>query len=535
MKRAARWIGIVIVVLLLAIVALPFVVDANQFRPMLESELSKALGREVKIGDLKLDVWSGGVTAGDLSVADDPAYSGTPFLHAQSLTLGVDLWPLIFSHQLHVTQLTLVQPQMDLLQSAAGGWNFSSLGGRSAPKAHPSGTAANSGAGLNLSVKRVKIASGRLTFAQQNSKAKVRELEDVNVELTDFSANSASPFRLSAKLGGGGNIQLNGTAGPIDAADAAQTPAKVKLSLSGFDLAAAGVENSTGLAGLVSIDGSAAADGKTLFVNGRLKADRLKLARNGSPAQEPVAFDFAVEHDMRKRAGVLRRGEIHIGSAPASLTGTYVAQGESTAVNMNLAGPEMSVPQLAAMLPVFGVVLPAGSSFQGGTANAKLSFGGPVEALVIDGSLGLRNTRLTGFDLGSKMSGIEKLAGIKTGPDTEIQTFEATLHMAPDGSTFQDIKFVAPALGDLSGGGSVSPSQALDFKMRATLHTGGSALAMIGAKSGTGVPFIIEGTACSPIFRPDVRVFAADRVQSLEKNPLGKAAGGVLGKLGRKK
>jgi AsmA protein len=237
-----------------------------------------------------------------------------------------------------------------------------------------------------------------------------------------------------------------------------------------------------------------------------------------------VEFDFTLEHDLRRNSGVLRSGEIHIGSAPASLTGTYAPRADSTAVNTNFSGPAMGVPQLAAMLPAFGVVLPAGCSFQGGTASAKLSFTGPVEALVVDGSLGLNNTRLTGFDLGAKMSTVEKLAGIKTGPDTEIQTFAATVHMAPDGSRVEDIKFVAPALGELSGGGTVSPSQALDFKMRATLHTGGAALAMIGAKSGTGVPFLIEGTASNPVFRPDMKTLVSGKVQSLS------LLGGALGK-----
>jgi len=533
MKRTARWIGIVVVLLLLAVIALPFLIDANRFRPMLESELSKALARDVKVGDLKLAILPGGVTADDLSIADDPAYSPTPFLHTKSLTLGVEVWPLIVSRQLHVTQLTLDQPQIDLLQSAAGDWNFSSLGGKSAAPAQHTGTP---GAGLDLSVKLVKISNGRFTFAQQNSNAKARVLENVNVEVDGFSTASVFPFTLSAKLAGGGDIQLKGMAGPINATDAAQTPAKVRLKLSGFDLAAAGVENSTGLAGLLSIDGMAASNGRTLFLSGNLMAEKLKLAKNGTPAHEPVEFAFALEHDMRKRSGVLRRGEIHIGNAPASLTGTYVAQGKSVAVNMNLSGPEMPVPQLAAMLPAFGVVLPAGSSFQGGTADAKLSFAGPVEALVINGSLGINNTNLTGFDLGSKMSTIERLAGIKTGPDTEVQTFAATVHMAPDGSTVQDIKFVAPALGELNGGGTVSPSQALDFKMRATLHTGGAAPAMLGAKSDTGVPFLIEGTASNPVFRPDMRALVSGRVQSLEKNELGKAAGSLLGGvLGKKK
>jgi len=97
----------------------------------------------------------------------------------------------------------------------------------------------------------------------------------------------------------------------------------------------------------------------------------------------------------------------------------------------------------------------------------------------------------------------------------------------PDGSSVQDIKFIAPALVELSGGGTVSPSQALDFKMRAILHTGGVAIAMLGAKSDTGVPFTIEGTAANPVFRPDVRGLVSGR--------LGKAAGGLLGVLGKKK
>src|SRR5450755_432656 len=159
MARIARWLGILIVLLLLAAVALPFLVDANRFRPMLEAELSKALAREVKVGDLKLAFLSGGVTADELSVADDPAYSRTPFLHTRSLTLGVELWPLIVSRQLHITQLTFDQPQIDLLQSAAGDWNFSSLGSKAAAPVQHSTTA---GAGLDLSVKLVKIANGRL-------------------------------------------------------------------------------------------------------------------------------------------------------------------------------------------------------------------------------------------------------------------------------------------------------------------------------------------------------------------------------------
>ncbi len=533
MKRIASFIGIAVVVLLLAVVSLPFLIDANRFRPRLESELTKALGRDVKVGDLKLAILSGGVTADDLSIADDPAYSHAPFLHTKSMTLGVDLPTLVFSRKLHVQRLLIDQPQIALIQSASGDWNFSSLGGKSTASPRPSQP---SGEGLDLSVKLVKITGGRVTLGQLHSSARSPELDKVNIELLDFGAGSVSPFTLSASFGGGGDIQLSGNAGPINPGNAAQTPVKVRVKLSQFNLAAAGVGTSGGLAGLLSLDGVGSSNGSQLYLNGRLKAEQLKLAKNGSPAREPVQFDFALEHDMRRRVGMLRRGEIHIGSAPASLTGTYAQHGEALVLNMNLSGPQMPVPQLAAMLPALGIVLPTGSSLEGGTANAKLAFEGPAEFLVTSGSLGLRDTRLTGFDLGSKISTVERLAGIKTGPNTDIQVLSANVRLAPEGSTVQDIKLVAPAMGELSGNGTISPSHALAFKMHATLHTSGGVMDVLGQTGDTGVPFVVEGTASNPVFRPDVKGLATEEIKNFSKGNLGKTATDILGGLlGKKK
>jgi len=56
-KHALRWVAIVVAVLLVIAVALPFLIDANQFRPRLEATLTQALAREVKLGDLKLSIF----------------------------------------------------------------------------------------------------------------------------------------------------------------------------------------------------------------------------------------------------------------------------------------------------------------------------------------------------------------------------------------------------------------------------------------------------------------------------------------------
>jgi AsmA protein len=123
---------------------------------------------------------------------------------------------------------------------------------------------------------------------------------------------------------------------------------------------------------------------------------------------------------------------------------------------------------------------------------------------------------------------VEKLAGIKAGPDTEIQVLSANLRSAPEGTSAQDMKLVVAAIGELSGAGTVSPANALDFKMTAIVHTSGI-MAVVG---NTSIPFTVEGTSAEPVFRPDVKAV----VQEELKGVVGKAAGGLIkGLLGGKK
>src|SRR5690242_16332779 len=129
MSRTIKILGIVVGVIIVALIVIPLLIDVNVFRPRIESELSAALGREVKVGTLSLSIFSGSVAAENLSIADDPAFSKDPFIRAKSLKVGVDVMPLIFSKTLHVTALTIDEPQIAVIRSDAGIWNFSSIGG----------------------------------------------------------------------------------------------------------------------------------------------------------------------------------------------------------------------------------------------------------------------------------------------------------------------------------------------------------------------------------------------------------------------
>jgi|SRR5579871_384456 len=516
MKRMMKWVGILVAVLILAVVSVPFLINVDQFRPNLQAALSSALGRDVTLGNLQLKILSGEVMADDLSVAEDPAFGKPAFLRAKSLHVGVELWPFLMSRRLIVTDLNLDQPEITLVQAPSGDWNFSSLGGRA--KAVHTSAASSASLPLNLSVQLIKVSNGRLSLRRTVGHWKPLVLEQVNIELRDFSATSSFPFSLSGQVHGGGAIKLDGKAGPINSADSAMTPIHVNLNATQLDLAGSGMNDfAPDIAGLVSLNGSAESDGTTMRMNGKLKAEKLKLAKNGTPAARPVEVDFAVEHDVRKHLGTVHQGDVHLGAAVAHVTGTYAEKGESVILNMKLAGPDMPVQELEAMLPALGIVLPEGTSLQGGRAIANLAAEGPANQLVTTGSLALDNTRLVGFDLSKKMSSIEQMAGIKAGPDTEIQTLSANVRSSPGGMAAQDMKLVVPAIGELSGAGTVSPANDLDFKMTAIVHTSGL-LAVVGNKP---IPFTVGGTCSQPVFKPDIKAVVKEEVQGIEEGAKG--------------
>lgn len=539
--KALRWLGIVVALLLVIVLAIPFLINVNQFRPRLETALTHALGREVKLGDLKLSILSGSVEASDLDIADDAAYSKTPFVRAKSLKVGVELQPLIFSKKLNVTGIEIQDPEIALVQSDAGVWNFASLGTKTqanpppaaAPPSSPSDNSMQ-----DLTVKLVKITNGRLSV-KTAGEPQLKVLEKVKVEIKDFAAHAPFPLSFSADIQGGGDVKMDGKAGPVDTNDASETPFDVSIKLNKLDIAKTGfVRPSTGFEGLISIDGNVSSSAHILQLKGSIQAEHLKLAKAGKPATKTVGFDFVLNNDLRQRSGALTRGDVHIGKATAQLTGTYVIQNNNTVLHVRLAAPAMPVEELAAMLPALNIVLPLGSSLQGGTASANVTVNGETDKLVLDGSVAIQKTRLAHFDLGSKMNTVAKLTGIKLSPDTDFDNISASVHSDQAGMKVQKISVIAPAIGELLGDGTVSPTNALNFKMRANLRTG-AMLDIVSPSGKTSVPFLIQGTSAEPKFMPDVKGLiggiAEQQLKPYTNTDIGKQATGILDLFKKKK
>jgi AsmA protein len=532
MSRALRTILIVVGILVVLVLAAPFLIPVNQFRPAIEEEASEALGRKVQLGNLSLSLISGSLAAENLSIGDDPKFSSPPFLTAKSFNVGVELLPLILSRSLNVTGITIENPEVTLLRNTSGQWNYSSLSGSAAKAQTKSKSAGSTSPAPELTIKKLELKDGRLTVGSTSSR-KRNTYDHVSVTASNFSATSKFPVTVTAQLPDGGSLKLDGNVGPLDEADAALTPLDARLNVSSLNLASTGfLDPSLGLGGLLDLAATIASHNGEAETKGDAKLSKALLVAGGSPATVPVNVNFYTKYNLRKNAGVLDPSTLKIGNAAAHLSGTYQTPADETILNLKIEGENLPARDLEAFLPALGIHLPKGASLAAGTLSANLKVTGPTNKLVTNGTVGLFNAKIANFDLGSKMSTINMLTGIQTGQDLAIEKLTSNLRMAPDGLQAENFLAVIPALGNLAGAGTIDSKNNLDFKMAATLansaaysSSGGAPVSGIGGIlgaigggkggcKGTTIPFQVHGTTADPKFVPDVGGIAASMLET---------------------
>ena len=367
-------------------------------------------------------------------------------------------------------------------------------------------------------MQKIEIKNGKLTVGQAGSNAKRHEYDQMNLTASDLSYTSQFPFQFAVATPGNGSIKLTGKAGPLNQTDAAQTPVEASLEIHSLDLTSTGfMDPSSGIAGVLDFAGTLSSDGRRVNSKGKITASKLKLVPGSSPAGQPVQVDYDTNYELKPQTGSLKQGDVHIGKAVAHLTGTFNNSGETPSVAMKLTGADMPASDLESVLPAVGVTLPSGASLKEGTMNADLAINGPVDKLVTTGPVKLSNGKLAGFDLGAKMGALSSFAGIPKGSDTVIETFSSNLRVAPEGIRADNLNLVVPAIGSMTGNGTIGADQALNFQMVAHLSASNSPVGKIaglasaggGQKgSGGGIPFKIQGTTSKPEFIPEIGAMA---------------------------
>jgi AsmA protein len=188
MKKVLAVVGVVLVVLIAAIIAAPFIIPVQTIKAKAVEQVEQATGRKLNIaGDVKLSVFPAlALEANQVTLSNAPGAAERNMLSLAKLQVALKLFPLI-SGEVAVDQFILVDPVINLEVDRNGraNWQF---GAPPAPAAGrpAAGTPAASGGGSPLQQLRlgdVRLVNGKVTYRDAKANS-VQTVEKINVKLS---------------------------------------------------------------------------------------------------------------------------------------------------------------------------------------------------------------------------------------------------------------------------------------------------------------------------------------------------------------
>ena len=299
MKRALKWlvgIGAVVVLLLgVAAIALPRLVDTPRVQAMIASSAAQAIGRPVKFESLSVGLFPlPSIELHKLEVAEDPQFGTAPFLALETGRIYLKLRPLL-SGRVEFGDITLERPRIALIRSADGRLNVASLAPPSESRnASRPGRSSGGGTGgvAAAVVSRVKIDRGVITYVVRGKGEAPTpyRVEDLDLTLTgqgtqlNFTgALRVKPGDLAVKLVDG-MVALNGAKAVLDA------PVRARVSIEGKDieqLVAAAAGPTPAIAGPIKGDFTLGGTLGTPRVSGNVELASPRVTQTNAACPEP--------------------------------------------------------------------------------------------------------------------------------------------------------------------------------------------------------------------------------------------------------
>ena len=263
MKKPLVIVGAVVGVIIVVIAAILLYAASNlnsiisERRTYLLERVGDALGRKVEVADIKVTLgWGVMADLTKLRIDDDPAISDRPFVEASDAYAKVELLPLL-SRKIHVTEVSLKNPEVHIIRTEDGAYNVSTIGKKRSettgreptPERPPRGgirnppittaqppaekkSAGNLGA---IYVKLFDLDDGRIIYDERGPQHQTFAIEHVDLTVKDFSFGSAFDLTLKlAMLSDKQNVDISGSLGPLardGALDVKDAGFKIKAQL----------------------------------------------------------------------------------------------------------------------------------------------------------------------------------------------------------------------------------------------------------------------------------------------------------------
>ena len=469
-KLAIGVLAFLFAVVVILVIAVPWLVDVNRYRPEVIAHLREATGKPAEIGRLSLTLFpSLSIRVDDFTLGNPAGFPPGDFLKVSRIYAVLDKQAL-WNRQIVITSLQLSQPAVSLLSDVRGHWNF-----ESPPRPKALNTASSSDQPLfSIGViSDVSVSGGHLSVANL--------LPSGKAGLAYFEVKG-----LSSQLE---RVDLNAFVAP---ASAVNTPG------------AALPEMARGTRWTGSVAYAAAPTGEPA-AEGTLKAGLLRFdALEGTAVRSKLRlFPKQVDFDDLTL-------DLYGGRASGNLS-------------LNFSGPslrystsaELSAVDVARLLAAF----PDARGKMTGKMEGHLKLSGEVEhspdpltGMRGVGELTIRNGSLPSLQLKKNLAELARLSGLgpASGDPSSFSSISADLNIANRRITSNKIVVVGNAVGvDGSGSLSLGGEGSLDYDGVAKLDAQRNAITNIlaglsGATLADGkltFPFTLAGTLRAPKFR----------------------------------
>lgn len=196
LKWLAGLILTLVLLLLVAVIVIPMVVDPNDYRDELTTLVKDKTGRDLTLdGDLEISVFPWlGIQVRGLSLSQ-PEKIGGDMLSVENAQLRVKLMPLL-SKKVEVDTVVLEQPQVRLVTLKDGTDSFSGLTGESE---ETSSAEQEAGAAVALVIQGVELTNGSVIIEDQQADSRT-EIKDLNLITGNLIGDSLADLSLSGRL-----------------------------------------------------------------------------------------------------------------------------------------------------------------------------------------------------------------------------------------------------------------------------------------------------------------------------------------------
>ncbi len=361
MKKVLLAIGALLGLAVVAVGALFLLVDVNQFRGTIQTDLQKQLHRPVTLGNLSLGLFPLAIRVDSLSIGETSAFpTGKPFATAKQIRVRAELFPLL-RKEVHVDSLELLNPSIELVKAGTK-WNFDDLLG---PKD-------KSGGSTPLTLSLLKITDGQIATSELGKPASRSEYEHVDVELTDVAPGKAFHLKAGAQLPGGkaDSLLFEGTGGPTGQPN---MPFDGKLTLTAAPLSALSRFSGANLPIDGAISGTAAIHSANSAATVKGRFDLNNAAAHGKPLGFPLTVEYDVADDQATE--LIKVNSVKFTAGKVAIGARGELDGKTSVVKANVSMDNASLKEVVGIAQLLGMAEGVSGT---GTLSLDLGVNGPT-------------------------------------------------------------------------------------------------------------------------------------------------------------